>query len=462
MAAAEPETRYAITADGVHIAYQVRGSGADDIVWIPGFATCYEVELEEPQVARMVDVMAERWRVILFDKRGSGLSDRTNTPDLEMRADDLRAVLDAVGSSSAILLGQGEGGALAAFFAASHPDRVAALVPMYSWARIAVAPDYPIGMSRDALDAELRSVAEGWGTVGYARAWAQAEIPSRVGDEPFLRWMAKAMRHAASPAAAMEFEEIWYATDVRGVLGSIQAPTLVMTGEGFTGAAEEADENAMSRYMADHIPGAHFRILPGADFAPFGGDPSLFIDVISEFVDTHRAEQAEFDRVLATVLFTDLVGSTERAAALGDRAWKPLLERHHQIVRAMLGRYRGEEVATTGDGFVATFDGPGRAVRCAHAIVAAMRPLGVEVRAGVHTGEIERMGDNVGGVAIHVGARIGSIADASEVVVSSTVRDLVSGSGLQFDDLGWHDLKGLPEQWHVFRAAPPVSSGEAF
>jgi pimeloyl-ACP methyl ester carboxylesterase/class 3 adenylate cyclase len=453
VAATAPDTRYAVTADGVHIAYQVHGEGPGDIVWIPGFASCFEVELENPQLARMIEVMSERWRVILFDKRGSGLSDRTYTPDLEMRADDLRAVLDAVGSSSAILVGQGEGGALAAFFAASHPDRVAALVPMYSWARIAFAADYPIGMPRDAMDADLRAIAASWGTVEYARTWAQAEIPSRAGDEAFLRWMAKALRHAASPAAAIEFQEIWYATDVRGVLGSIQTPTLVMTGEEFTGAAEGADASAMTRYLADHIPGARMHMLPGADFIPFGGDPTAFVHAIAEFVDDHRAEQAEFDRVLATVLFTDLVGSTARAAQLGDRAWKSVLERHHQVIRAMLGRYRGDEVTTTGDGFVATFDGPGRAVRCGQAIVAAMRPLGIEVRAGVHTGEIERMGDNVGGLAVHVGARIGSVAGPSEVVVSRTVRDLVSGSELEFEDIGWHDLKGLPEPWHLFRAA---------
>ena len=214
--------------------------------------------------------------------------------------------------------------------------------------------------------------------------------------------------------------------------------------------------------MADHIPGARLVSMPGADFVPFGGDPVAFIETISDFVDAHRAEQAEFDRVLATIMFTDVVGSTERAAEMGDRVWKQLLERHHQVVRAMLGRYRGAEIDTAGDGFFATFDGPGRAVRCAQAIIAAMQPLGVELRAGVHTGEVERIGGKLGGLAVHVGARVGSVAGASEVVVSSTVRDLVVGSGMAFDDLGWHHLKGVPEQWHLYRAQiDPVSDTRA-
>jgi pimeloyl-ACP methyl ester carboxylesterase/class 3 adenylate cyclase len=447
------DIRYAVTADGVSIAYATRGAGPEDLVFIPGFAACFDIELEEPHFARLIEGMAARWRVVLFDKRGSGLSDRQNTPDLEMRADDLRAVLDAVGSEAAILVGAGEGGALAAFFAATHPERVTALVPVDAWARIAWATDYPMGMPQEAYVADTEDLAKGWGTVEYAREWAQAEMPSWGGDEGFVRWMARAMRYAASPAAALEFQHVWYATDVRSVLGSIQTPTLVMAGDDFTGGALiPVDAAAMSQYLTDHIPGAVFESFPGGDMGPYIADPHLLIEPISRFVESHRAEQQDFDRVLATVLFTDIVGSTEQAAQMGDREWKHLLERHHQVVRAMLGRYRGMEVSTAGDGFFTTFDGPARAVRCAQATVAAVKPLGIEIRAGVHTGEIERMADNVGGMAVHIGARVGAFAGPSEVLVSSTVRDLVVGSELEFDDLGPRVLKGVPGEWRLYQA----------
>lgn len=445
----EAETRYAVTADGVHIAYRALGAGPHDLVFILPFPSNFEVELEEPHFARTIDAMAARWRVILFDKRGSGLSDRQNTPDLEMRADDLRAVLDAVGSESAILVGTGDGGALAAFFAASYPQRVIALVPCFSWARIAWAPDYPFGQTQEAFLKDMERIAAAWGTLELAKEWIVSDVPSLVGDENFALWFAKAMRHAASPATALEGQQIWYATDVRAILGSIQTPTLVIVSKSFTGVG---DEIGMTSYLADHIPGANLMTLPGGDYFPYRSDSVTVVEEISRFVASHQAQQAEFDRILATVLFTDIVGSTERAAAMGDRSWKELLERHHQVVRAMLGRYRGVEVSTAGDGFFATFDGPARAVRCAQAIVSAVRPLDIEIRAGVHTGEIERMGDNVGGLAVHIGARVGATASASEVVVSSTVSDLVVGSGLTFEDRGVHELKGVPGEWHLFRA----------
>jgi len=447
---ADAETRYAMTADGVHIAYQVRGAGPDDAVWIPGFAANFEVEMEFPLIARMVSVMEQRWRLILFDKRGTGMSDRTNTPDLERRADDLRAVLDAAECSSAILIGHGEGGALAAFFAATYPERVTALAPVSSWARIAWAPDYPFGMTRENYEADTAALVNGWGMAEYAREWARLEMPSHADDEAFLRLFAKAMRHAASPASALEFQEIWYATDVRSVLGSIQTPTLVIGSDELTGFA--GDVQGQTAYLTAHIPGARQLTMHNRDFPGFGGDPAEFVDAIADFVDEHRARQAEFDRVLATVLFTDIVGSTERAAALGDRPWKELLDRHHQVVRAMLGRYRGVEVSTAGDGFFATFDGPARAVRCAQEIASAVRSLGIETRAGVHTGEIEYMGDNVGGMAVHIGARVGALAGPSEVLVSSTVHDLVVGSGLELKDHGVQKLKGVPGEWRLYRA----------
>lgn len=440
----EAETRYAVTMDGVHIAYQARGEGQYDLVLIPGFTTNFEIELEDPRFARLIAALSARWRVILFDKRGSGLSDRENTPDMEMRADDLRAVLDAVGSKAAILAGVSEGAALAMFFAATYPQRVAALVSFDGWARIAWAPDYPFGMSYEAYVADTEDIATRWGTVEMATDWARAELPTLADDEAYVRWMAKTLRHSASPGAALRFQEIWYGTDVRSVLGSIQTPTLLVTTDGYEGYVEEVDPAGLTEFLIDHIPGAEHRSLPGTTVAPFGQDPKLVVEEISRFLDSIQAEQHEFDRVLATVMFTDLIGSTEHAAGLGDQAWKPLLERHQQVVRTMLGRYRGVEVSTTGDGFFATFDGPGRAVRCAQGIVSAMRPLGLQVRAGLHTGEIEQMGDNVGGLAVHIGARIGAAAGPSEVVVSSTVHDLVAGSELSFEELGEHELKGVP------------------
>ncbi len=446
-----PETRYAKTIDGVHIAYQVRGSGPTDMVLILGFAANFEVELEEPSTAAFVDRLASSTRTILFDKRGTGLSDRQLTPDLDMRADDLRAVLDAVGSTQAVLFGHSEGGALGTFFAATHPDRVSALILYGSAARYAWAPDYPIGLSREYYLADRQEIASGWGTVEHARRWIESEAPSRVDDDEMIRWWAKSERYGASPAAALEFEDIWYATDIRAVLGSVQAPTLVL-------CRPEAGWAEHTEYLAERIPGARYVELSGRDYSFALGDTDEAFTVIDGFLRSISAEQAEIDRVLATVLFTDIVGSTEKAAALRGAEWKALLERHHEVVRALLGRYRGREIDTAGDGFFATFDGPARAVRCAQAIVEAVRALGIEIRAGLHTGEAEIIDDKVGGLAVSIGARVGAAARASEVLVSSTVRDLVAGSGLAFEDRGEHDLKGVPGPWRLFRALPGDAS----
>ena len=450
-------TRYAVTADGIHIAYQVRGVGSVDLVWIWGFTSCFEVKLEHRGWARLIGDLAARWRVVLFDKRGTGLSDRKQTPDLEMRADDLRAVLDAVGSESAVLVGFAEGAALAAFFAASHPDRVLALVTVSGWARIAWAPDYPEGLTREVFEADTSAIADGWGTVDYARAWAEVEMPSLAGDDEYLRWFAREMRYAASPAAALEFQHIWYETDVRAILPAVQVPTLVLLRkEANRPPAKGGDDAAaIQDYLATQIPAATVVELPGRDVSPIVGDPTPMVEAIDRFLSQVHDEQADLERVLATVLFTDIVGSTERAAEIGDRAWQDLMERHNRVVRSLLGRFRGNEVDTAGDGFFATFDGPGRAIRCAHAILAAMGPLRLELRAGVHTGEVERAGDTVRGLAVHIGARVGATAGPCEVLVSSTVRDLVVGSELQFTDLGSRRLKGVPGEWHLYRAEPP-------
>ena len=445
-----PETKYAKTVDGVHIAYQVRGDGPIDLVYIVGFAANFEVELEDPGVAHFVERLTSMSRVILFDKRGAGLSDRVVMPDLEMRADDLRAVFDAVGSERAILFGGAEGGALATFFAATHPDRVVALILHGTTARIAWAPDYPTGLTLEDYRIEREAIAAGWGSIALAEEWIADEAPTRVGDAGYARWFARTMRHGASPAGALAFSDFWYAIDVRSVLGSVQAPTLVLT---------QPDASAGPRDLAKRIPGARVVELSGRDFFFTAGRRGTdeVVDAVEGFVSSIRTEQAEIDRVLATVLFTDIVGSTEKAASIGDTEWKSLLSHHHEVVRALIGRYRGREVDTAGDGFFATFDGPARAIHCATSIVEAVHDLGLEIRAGLHTGECELTDGKVGGIAVHIGARVAAIAGSSEVLVSSTVKDLVAGSGLMFEDAGEHDLKGVPDRWHLYRVVSEKS-----
>jgi class 3 adenylate cyclase len=450
----EPETRYAKTVDGVHIAYQIRGDGPIDLVYILGFASCFEIELEERRTRAFFDRLSSFTRLILFDKRGTGLSDRHQTPDLDMRADDLRAVLDAVGSDQAVLFGHSEGGALAAFFASTHPERVSALVLYGSAARYAWAPDYPIGMRQDEFDRSHDEIARSWGTIEHARAWVEDESPSVAGDAELIRMWARTERFGASPAAALAFDDVWYATDVRGILGSVQAPTLVLCRP-----AAHWDEH--SRFLGGHIPGAQLVELPGSDYTLVLGDIDAPLATIEAFLGSISAEQAEIDRALATVLFTDIVGSTERSSSMRAEEWRKLLERHHEVVRAMLGRYRGAEIDTAGDGFFATFDGPARAVRCAQAIVDAVRPLGIEIRAGVHTGEVDTIDGKVGGLAVSIGARVGAAAEASEVLVSSTVKDLVAGSGLAFEDRGEYELKGVPDRWRLYRALPAEAQTSA-
>ncbi len=441
-----PRTRYAKTVDGVHIAYQVRGDGPVDLIYAMGYTANFEVELEGPRSGMYFDGLASLARLILFDKRGTGLSDRTQTPDLEMRADDLRAVLDAVGSERAVVLGAADAGALAAFFAAAHPERVRALILNGAYARKAWAPDYPNGQTEEDYREGREDMARRWGTMELAQDWVDAEAPSLSHDAEYLEWFTKTMRYGASPAAAVEFEDAIYAIDVRAILGTVQAPTLVLAQPGSLDTA-----GGRERDLADRIPGAKYVELPGRDFIMEHTNPAPLLDAIGGFIRSVSAEEREIDRVLATVLFTDIVGSTERAAQLGDGAWRALLERHHEVVRAMIGRYRGTEVSTAGDGFLATFDGPARGVRCAQAIAEAVQPLGLEIRAGLHTGEVETIDGSVGGIAVHTGARVGALAAPSEVLVSQTVKDPVAGSGLSFEDAGEHELKGVPDRWRLYR-----------
>lgn len=447
-----PRTKYAKTSDGVNIAYQVRGDGPVDLIYATGWTGNFEIELEGPRSGAWFGGLASFSRLIVFDKRGTGLSDRTKTPDLEMRVDDLRAVLDAVGSERAVVMGDTDGGALAVFFAATHPERVQALILNGAYARAAWAPDYPSGQKEEEYLAERQDMARRWGTIEFAQEWVDRQAPSLSHDDEYVEWFAKALRHGASPASALEFLDMWYGIDVRSVLGSVQAPTLVLAVIG-SGDLISSDVALVEGgpHLAERIPGARYVELRRHDLIMEHTDPGPLLDEIERFVRSVRADEIEIERVLATVLFTDIVSSTERAAELGDTVWKELLARHHEVVRAMIGRYRGKEINTSGDGFLATFDGPARGIRCAQAIAEAVQPLGLEIRAGLHTGEIDVTGDDVQGIAVHIGARVGALAGPSEVLVSQTVKDLVAGSGLTFEDAGEHELKGVPDRWRLYR-----------
>ena len=436
-----PQTRYAKSGD-VNIAYQVLGSGPRDLVLVPGWVSNIEVFWDEPGVARFLQRLASFSRLILFDKRGTGLSDRnTQMPSLEVRMDDVRAVMDAVGSARASLLGYSEGGPMCMLFAATYPQRVSSLITIGSFPTQRPTADFP-GRTPESLARFIEECEADWGgPVGLA-----ARVPSRAGDEGFTQWWSKFLRQGSSPAATVALLRMNYEIDVRHLLPSIRVPTLLLHA-----TRDQAISVDMSRYMARNIPGARLVELPGLDHVPFGDDAERIVDEIEEFLTGVRHDH-EVDRVLATVLFTDIVGSTERAAQLGDQRWRDLLGAHHQAVRRELARFRGREIDTAGDGFFATFDGPARAVRCAQAVAQAVQGLGLQVRAGLHTGECEIMGDKVAGIAVNIGARVASLAAVGEVLVSSTVKDLVAGSGLSFAERGSHTLKGIPGDWRLFSA----------
>ncbi len=443
-----PETHYALTSDGVHIAYQVSGRGPIDLLWSEGWLSHVEILWESPTYARWMRMLGEHFRVVHFDKRGIGLSDRAATPDLETRMEDVRAVLDAAGSERAVLLGEGvDGGGLAAMYAATFPQRVYALILWHSKARAAWARDYPWGQEQDRGRNATADIASRWGREDAMRQYSE-ELGARtpLDDPGFVRWAAKYTRYAVPPGAVREQGKIWFEIDLRGVLPAIHVPTLLLYRPAYAGASRDEME-----YLRGQIPGARVGTVQGVDEQPFFGDPTEFVGHITRFADEIRSEEADLDRVLATVMFTDIVDSTQKAAALGDRAWGELVERHHSTVRALLARYRGTEVDTAGGGFFATFDGPARGVKCARAIVDDVKPLGIEVRAGLHTGEVERIAGKVGGLAVAIGARVGGLARPSEVFTSQTVKDLTVGSGLTFEDAGEHELKGVPDRWHLYR-----------
>lgn len=434
-----PETHYAKNGD-VHLAYQVFGDGPHDLVVVPGFVSHLEALWESPPFEAVMERFARFARVVRFDKRGTGLSDRAvEVGTLEERIDDVRVVMDAVGVTRATLLGHSEGGAMVLLFAAMHPERTERIAVSGSWARLTREDDYPIGLDPSTVAQFGQWIADHWGTGEAMGAFFAGghELP-----DPAL--IARLERQAASPGALRRIWDMILDTDVRSVLDAIRVPVLVM------GSTDDQQVPwRLGRYIADHVEGASYVDIGGSH-----GD-GVISDAMAREVEryvTGDAPVMQADRVLATVLFTDIVESTRRAVELGDTRWRTVLDDHDDRVRQAVARHAGREVKHTGDGFLAAFDGPARAVQCGLAITEAVRPLGIEVRVGVHTGECERRGDDLGGIAVHTGARVASIATPSEVLVTRTVRDLVAGSGLVFSDRGEHDLKGVPDSWRLYAA----------
>jgi pimeloyl-ACP methyl ester carboxylesterase/class 3 adenylate cyclase len=439
-----PETRYSKSTDGVHIAYQVLGDADLDLVLSLGFVSHLEHSWEDPSLARFLRRLGSFSRLIVFDKRGTGLSDRA--PDdrpglLEDRVNDIASLMDTVGSDRAVIMGQSETGGVALLFAATYPERTRAVVAYGTFAGGGdTNPTYP--WAPDPEDAEwLEDLERNW---GRGRLYLEDFAGSVRDDKHYQEWFAKLERLSVSPGAAVALARMMIQMDVRDVLPTIRVPTLVL---------HKRDDQVVpleeGKYIADHIPGAKFVELPGADHWPWIGHDEA-VDEIQEFL-TGMRDNPEPDRAVVTVMFVDIVDSTKRAAELGDRRWADLLESFYAVVRRELDRHRGREIDTTGDGFFVTFDGPARAIRCATALTEAVGRLGLRIRTGIHTGECERMADNVGGLGVVIGARVGALAGPGEILVSRTVQDLVVGSGLTFEDAGEHELKGVPDRWHLYR-----------
>lgn len=438
-----PEILYARSGD-VSIAYQVIGEEPRDLVVIRGSLSQLTSVWEQPLFVRHLERLASFSRVLMFDKRGMGLSDRLrDVPTLESRMDDVRAIMDDAGSDEAVLFAAHEGARIAALFAATYPERTAGLVLFDPSAKGRRSDDYPWAPSDEEWRRRLRDVGEGWGTAGFFEEFLRDYSPSVCEDEEFKLWYIRHMRQSASPGAAVAFQRMVMEGDVSDVLPAIRVPTLVLHRTASAGSAA---------YVAERIPGAERREIPALVDGYSWADPdgnAILLEEIEAFVG-RLGGTVEPERVLGTFLFTDIVGSTEHAASLGDAEWKRLLGRHHAVVRRRLGEFRGAELNTTGDGFLASFDGPGRAIRCACRVRDDVSTLGLQIRAGLHTGEAELVDGNVGGIAVHTAARVSALAGASEVLVSSTVKDLVAGSGIEFEDHGEHTLKGVPGEWRLY------------
>jgi class 3 adenylate cyclase len=438
-----PRTRYAKSGD-LDIAYEVVGDGPLDLVVVPPGLALMEGSWEFPPLARFWKRLASFARLILLDKRGMGLSDRvTGVPTLEERMDDVKVVMDAVGSERAALFGGSEAGPITTLFAATYPQRAAALILCGAAVRWSATPDFPWGYTDEDRRNQLDYVEHYWGSGLSGESYF---APSLAGDRRAREWVGRIEQHTATPSAMTALWAMNAQIDIRPVLSTVSVPTLVI---------HRTDDRVINvnhgRYYAEHIPRASYLELPGDDHWWWVGDVDAIIDPIEELV-TGSPPRRDSERVLKTVLFTDIVGSTKRAAALGDRRWKGLLDAHDDAVRRELDRFGGEAVNTTGDGFLAAFDGPARAIRCSQAIASEATGLGLEIRSGLHTGECELRSGDLAGIAVHIGARVAALAGAGEVLVTSTVRDLVAGSGIGFDDRGQHELKGVPGSWQVLAA----------
>jgi len=439
-----PETHY-VKSDDVHIAYQVLGDGPFDLLFVPGFVSNVEALWRSPDQSAFFRRLASFSRLILFDKRGTGMSDRTDHDfTLEQRMHDVQAILDAVGCKQAALFGVSEGGPMSLLYAATYPHRTSALVIYGSYAKRSPAPDYPFGWDDQQWQRVLEDIDKNWGAPQSLAIGMRTAGTSD--DGPRAERVAAYYRAAASPGAAAAIMRMNRDIDVRHILSATHVPTLVLHRTG-----DQVIEVGHARYLAQHIPGAKLIELDEPLHTPWLGNRDAILDAVERFL-TGAQYAREPERLLATVLFADIVGSTERVAAIGDNPWRELLNEFYAQVREVLEHYRGREISTAGDGFLAAFDGPARAIRCANALGSAVRPLGLEVRCGIHTGECELIGRDLAGIAVHIGARVAGLATPGEVLVSQTVRDLVAGSGLAFEDRGSHRLKGVPDQWRLFRA----------
>jgi class 3 adenylate cyclase len=437
-----PDVRYTQAPDGTNIAYTTFGEGPLDLLCIPGFVSHLELMFEMPGAERYLGRLASFGRVVMYDKRGQGLSDRPSSPPtLEQSMEDARAVLDAALVEKAAVYGISEGGPMSTLLAATYPERVSSLVLYGTWPRLLRADDYPQGVAPEAFDAFVDIAVQDWGGPVALQLWA----PGLAGDEEAERWWTRLLRSGSGPAGAAGLLRLYREIDVRAVLPAITAPTLVLHRN-----RDRLMPLAAGRAIAQGIPGARLVELEGEDHLPIV-EPEQILDEIEEFLTGARTAR-EPDRMLATVMFTDIVDSTSRAAQLGDRRWREVVERHDELVREVIARHRGREIKTMGDGFLATFDGPARAIRAALSARDAVRTLDLEIRTGLHTGEVEVMNSDIGGIAVNIGARVGAIAGPGEVLVSRTVTDLVAGSGLEFEQRGAHALKGVPGEWELFAA----------